>query len=147
MTRRTKVALAAALGISIGVSVLVGSPQGGTMLSTGAQGSDAAAAAGSAPPAGHRAHVPAPEVRREEVTRPGDGQDYAVFRNGQVHKVRTRTRTFIVHHADGTQGTVIKEEGDIESQLPPVDHRFDHLRPTEAQKAEMATLVGVRAAP
>jgi hypothetical protein len=59
-----------------------------------------------------------------------------VWRNGQFHVVKLRTKKSVVEMPDGRDGgeeTTISTPAEVQSQLPPVDHAFDKAVPTQPQ--------------
>lgn len=126
-----KVALPAIAVLAMGVSLL---------LAPDSFGADAKKPAKPEP----KASV----VSQIDVTKPGDATEYVVWRNGRMHKVKVKIRTYVVTHADGTKGTsVVEEGGAVEDDgtgalLAPEDPAFADVKPTEAQVAEAMASIG-----
>ena len=81
--------------------------------------------------------------RRELPPSPHDVMVMGVWRNGQFHVIKLRTKSAEIDTPEGKVGerTVAPSREEVEKQLPPVDPAFDHVSPTDEQIREMEAKV------
>jgi len=95
-----------------------------------------------------RTYRPPPSIpplgpNKVEITKPGDGHDIAVWRNGRIYKVRVGLRRYIVTSEDGSKAELVEEDhANAAASLPPHDPALEHLKPTPADREEMCRITG-----